>query len=45
MLIRTQTGVTVDGFVAGPDGAPVLVSMPQCQPGVSWGASGHEDPT
>jgi hypothetical protein len=37
MLIRTRTGVIVDGFVAGPDGAPVLVSMPQFQPGVSYG--------
>jgi dihydrofolate reductase len=37
MLIRTRTGVTVDGFVAGPDRAPVLVSMPQFQPGVSYG--------
>jgi len=37
MLIRTRTGVTVDGFVAGPDGAPVLVSIPQFQPGVSYG--------
>ena len=37
MLIRTRTGVTVDGFVANPDGQPVLLSMPDFRGRPSYG--------
>jgi dihydrofolate reductase len=35
--IRTHIGVSVDGFVATPDGRPALLSMPDFVPGVSHG--------
>ena len=37
MQIRTHIGVSVDGFVAGADGRPVLLSMPDFVPGQSHG--------
>lgn len=40
MQIRTHIGVSVDGFVATPDGRPALLSMPDFVPGVSHG---HQD--
>jgi dihydrofolate reductase len=36
-MIRTRTGVTVDGFVSMADGWPVLASMPGFEPGASYG--------
>ena len=36
MLIRTRTGVSVDGFVATPDGVPVFVVMPGFVPHESY---------
>jgi dihydrofolate reductase len=37
MLIRTRTGVSVDGFIATPDGVPVFVVMPDFVPHESYG--------
>lgn len=37
MQIRTYIGVSVDGFVATPDGRPALLSMPAFVPGQSHG--------
>jgi len=37
MRIKTHMGVSVDGFVATPDGWPVLVSMPGFDGPRSWG--------
>jgi dihydrofolate reductase len=37
MLIRSRMGVSVDGFVATPDGLPTLAVMPGFVPGVSHG--------
>ncbi|MGH2871533.1 MAG: dihydrofolate reductase family protein [Solirubrobacteraceae bacterium] len=37
MQIRTHMGVSVDGFVATPDGRPTLLSMPDFVPGISHG--------
>ena len=37
MLIRTRTGVSVDGFIATPDGVPVFVVMPGFVPHESYG--------
>lgn len=37
MQIRTHIAVSVDGFVATPDGRPTLLSMPDFVPGVSHG--------
>jgi dihydrofolate reductase len=37
MQIRTHIGVSVDGFVAGSDGRPALLSMPDFVPGYSHG--------
>jgi hypothetical protein len=37
MLIRTRTGVSVDGFFATPDGLPVFVVMPDFVPHESYG--------
>lgn len=37
MQIRTHLGVSIDGFVAGIDGRPALLSMPAFVPGVSHG--------
>jgi hypothetical protein len=37
MLIRTRTGVSVDGFIATPDGLPVFVLMPDFLPHESYG--------
>jgi dihydrofolate reductase len=37
MLIRTRMGVTVDGFIATPDGVPVFVVMPDFVPHESYG--------
>jgi dihydrofolate reductase len=37
MLIRSRMGVSVDGFVATPDGLPALLAMPGFVPGVSHG--------
>jgi hypothetical protein len=37
MLIRSRMGVSLDGFVATPDGWPALLAMPGFVPGVSHG--------
>ena len=37
MLIRARTGISVDGFVATPDGWPALDLMPGFEPGSSHG--------
>jgi hypothetical protein len=37
MLIRTRTGISVDGFIATPDGIPVSVVMPDFVPHESYG--------
>lgn len=37
MLIRSRMGVSVDGFVATPDGMPAMLAMPGFDPGVSHG--------
>jgi dihydrofolate reductase len=37
MLIRSRMGVSVDGFVATPDGMPALLAVPGFVPGVSHG--------
>ena len=37
MQIRTHIGVSVDGFVATPDGRPALLSMPDFVRGISHG--------
>ena len=37
MLIRTRTGISVDGFIATPDGVPVFVVMPDFVPHESYG--------
>jgi dihydrofolate reductase len=37
MLIRSRMGVSVDGFVATPDGAPALLAMPGFVPGQTHG--------
>ncbi len=37
MLIRSRMGVSVDGFVAAPDGLPALLAMPGLVPGASHG--------
>ena len=37
MIIRTRTGVSVDGFVATPDGIPVFNVMPDFVPHKSYG--------
>jgi dihydrofolate reductase len=37
MLIRTRMGVSVDGFIATPDGVPVFVAMPGFVPHESYG--------
>lgn len=37
MLIRTRVGVSVDGFIATPDGIPVFVVMPHFVPHESYG--------
>jgi dihydrofolate reductase len=37
MLIRSRMGVSVDGFVATPDGLPALLTMTDFVPGVSHG--------
>ncbi|HKB31725.1 MAG TPA: dihydrofolate reductase family protein [Streptosporangiaceae bacterium] len=37
MLIRARMGVSVDGFVATPDGLPALLAMPDFVPGSSHG--------
>ncbi len=37
MLIRTRTGVSVDGFIATPDGVPAFVVMPDFVPHESYG--------
>jgi dihydrofolate reductase len=37
MLIRTRMGVSVDGFIATPDGVPVFVVMPDFVPHESYG--------
>jgi dihydrofolate reductase len=37
MLIRTRTGVSVDGFIATPDEVPVFVVMPGFVPHESYG--------
>jgi dihydrofolate reductase len=36
MLIRTRMGVSVDGFIATPDGVPVFVVMPDFAPHTSY---------
>lgn len=40
MLIRLRTGVSLDGFMATPDGMPALDAMPDFTPGQSYGT--HE---
>ena len=37
MLIRARMGISVDGFVATPEGLPALDLMPGFEPGVSHG--------
>jgi dihydrofolate reductase len=37
MLIRSRMGISADGFVATPDGLPVLHVEPSFEPGVSHG--------
>jgi hypothetical protein len=37
MLIRSRMGVSVDGFVATPDGLPAWLAMPGFVPGVPHG--------
>jgi dihydrofolate reductase len=37
MLVRTRIGVSVDGFIATPDGVPVFVVMPDFVPHDSYG--------
>jgi dihydrofolate reductase len=37
MLIRSRTGISVDGFAATPDGVPALAVAPGFVPGVSHG--------
>ncbi|HWE64690.1 MAG TPA: dihydrofolate reductase family protein [Chloroflexota bacterium] len=37
MLIRARIGVSVDGFIATPDGRPAILAMPDFVPGVSYG--------
>ena len=37
MLIRTRMGVSVDGFIATPDGTPAFVVMPDFVPHESYG--------
>jgi dihydrofolate reductase len=37
MLIRTRMGVSVDGFIATPDGVPAFVVMPDFVPHESYG--------
>jgi hypothetical protein len=37
MLIRSRMGVSVDGFVATPEGVPTLAVMPDFGSGVSYG--------
>lgn len=37
MLIRTRMGVSVDGFIATPDGIPAFVAMPDFVPHESYG--------
>ncbi len=37
MLIRARMGVSVDGYVATPDGRPALLTMPGFVPGESHG--------
>lgn len=37
MLIKARVGVSVDGFVATPEGLPTLLSAPDFVPGVSHG--------
>jgi dihydrofolate reductase len=37
LLIRTRTGVSVDGFIATPDGVPAFVVMPDFVPHESYG--------
>jgi dihydrofolate reductase len=36
MLIRTRLGVSVDGFIASPDGRPAFVAMPDFSPHSSY---------
>jgi dihydrofolate reductase len=37
MLLRTRTGISVDGFIATPDGVPVFGVMPDFVPHESYG--------
>jgi hypothetical protein len=37
MLIRSRMGVSLDGFVATPDGYPALLAMPGFEPARSHG--------
>jgi hypothetical protein len=37
LIIRTRTGVSVDGFIATPDGIPAFVAMPDFAPHESYG--------
>lgn len=39
MLIRTYTGVSLDGFMAAPDGSPAWDAMPGFTPGAAPRAS------
>jgi len=43
MLIRTRMGVSVDGFIATPDGIPVFVVMPDLVPHESYGWPEFDD--
>jgi hypothetical protein len=37
MRIRTRMGVSVDGFIATPDGLPAFLAMPDFVPHSSYG--------
>jgi dihydrofolate reductase len=39
MLIRTRLGLSVDGFIATPDGLPAFLAMPDFAPHSSYGWS------
>jgi dihydrofolate reductase len=42
MLIRTRLGLSVDGFIATPDGRPAFLAMPDFAPHSSYGWAGFD---
>jgi hypothetical protein len=44
MLIRSRMGVSVDGFMATPDGLPALLAMADFVPGVPTSFPGYRTP-